>query len=178
MGSIGANKNTATVKSAESFVGKSVQDIYDAVKGYQSGDKWVSAVERIREEFNLPNATTAQLNTVRDILQGMAQYDRGLDDNKTPYNIVSITIEEIGSHKTPEEIEFDKRLGIRQLKNPLYLHIRTVPNTDSAYLRMVDEKTHSTLIGPNGGTYEYNSKHKKKSLDKWNVMYGERTGIL
>ena len=128
----------------------------------------------------MQNATDNQLDTLYRIIRGIDEYDKGYDDNKTPYNIVRITVDEMKSsiERTPEEIEFDRHLGIRHRStNPIYVNIDTQPNDDRAIIRMMDEKSHNAIIGVNGGLYTYTDKGKKKTLDLFKVQYGKRNGI-
>lgn len=162
MGSIGASQTTST-----SFAGKSVQDLFEAAGTHKS----------LRDTFNLQNVSDTQLSMLYRILRGINEYDRYYDEDKTPYNISLMTIKEMGSSKTPEEIERDRELGIRQSKPDIYIDIYAEPNIDNAYIRMLDEKHHHAIIGPRGGLYTYLNGGKRTSLDLYKVQRGERSGL-
>ena len=162
MGSIGANKGTTTT----SFVGKNVNDLYQATQTYES----------LRNTFNLQSASDAQLSTLSKILRGVDEYDRSRGD-KIPYNITSITIKQLGATYTSDELKWMKAAGMRQSKPDIYVDIYAKPNVDNALIRMMDEKHHHAIIGPKGGLYVYVNGGKKKALDLFKVQYGERSGI-
>ena len=172
MGSIGANKGTTVIKGAKQFEGKSFTELYDAVSTVinENGAHAISS-KKVREVFGLEDASVAQITSLIAILNGIREYDRGYDENKTPYTIRWITVEPIGS-----EISQDMRdLGMRQTKRPISVNIWTEPTTDSAYLRMTDAKEHDALIGANGGLFTYTDKGKRKTLKMFDVRYGRRT---
>lgn len=168
-----ATRNTAT--QSEGFKGKSVTDLHIAIeRDYDNNENYKDYEARIRKTFNIPNATSKQIDSLRRIIRGMDQYDRGYDENKTPYNIYHFNVEEMGGY-TEEQKSRRKELGMRTTAPSIYVSISTEPNVNSAYLRMMDAKEHTTLIGPNGGLYEYNNNHKKKTLKLFNVQYGKHT---
>lgn len=158
----------------KSYVGKSVTDLARAVqrKGEES---YKDLYDRMRKDFNIPDASDRQLDTLRAVINGIDGYDRSYGDEKTPYNITYYHIEQIGDY-SEEERARRKRLGLRTTKSPISISISTEPNTESAYLRMVDAKTHSGIIGANGGLYTYGTgkSSRKINLSRFDVAYGKR----
>lgn len=165
--------------SAESLKDKSVTTITDAMK------KTKDRAERnklLRNTFNLPNTTDAQLDTLARIFYGIEQHDKGYDTDKTPYNFLDVYVAELGVKTEEEKKSMAESLGkayaTTHSKPTLSVMIRTAPNDDRAIIRMMDEKMHDTLIGANGGTFKFNSNHKKVHNDWFDIAYGKHDGIL
>ena len=173
---MGGRGSAATRNSTESrdFKGKSVADLLKAIEREYDSENYTDYENRIRKTFNIPNATGKQIDSLRQIIRGMEQYDRGYDENKTPYNIYLFTVEEMGGY-TEDEKARRKELGMRSTAPSIYVSISTEPNVASAYLRMTDAKDHMAMIGPNGGLYDFSDKtHKKRKLNMFDVQYGKR----
>lgn len=130
----------------------------------------VGGGKALRADFNLDFATDSQIAAIRGIFRGMQEYDRGYDENHTPYKITDIMIRKVTDF---EDDERRRSWGMRADKT-IQVHISTEPQTDNSYVRMADEKYRSTLIGARGGYYTYNSKHNRKDLSAFDVRYGKR----
>ena len=131
---------------------------------YTQGLDFQARNDMLREDFGLENASEEQLNAVKDIMRGVMQYDKGYDEAKTPYVINSFDLYMVGEGKDA----------------PVAFHLRATSKSDSAMIRIMDEKEHNALIGRRGGLFEYatNSKTgkiKHKKLDDFKVKYGTRT---
>ena len=158
MGSVGSN-NT----SSNNIVGKSVK-VLDDIRKKNSKD--------IRETLNIPDATEKQLDTIKRLFMLMADWKRGYDSEKTPYEIEDFSIREIG-RTTDEEKDERRKLGIKNYAPTIQISIRTAPIVDSSYIKMLDTSYHSALIGANGGLYTFTSNGKRKKLDLSDVAHGE-----
>lgn len=177
MGSIGANKNSP-VSVQESLAGKSITELDRYINPTATGvTSWKQAKENIRKDFGLDFATDAQIDAIRDVFKGIQEHDHGYDENKTPYNIASIRIQRV-LEQTPEELARNKELFGRTYENKdIQISITTVPNTESAYLRMTDEKERYAMVGKNGGFFTYNDNGKRKTVKSFDMMYGNRRGL-
>lgn len=166
MGSVGANKSTSI---STSLKGQSTE-ILDKYTSWNEGSK------NIRKDFNLDFATNKQIDAIREIFKGIREYDKGYDENKTPYTIESIRIERV-SQQTPEELRRNKELFGRTMENKdISVSIITVPQSENVYIRMMDEKYRRTLIGKGGGYYTYNNNHNRTRISSFDIRYGSRRG--
>lgn len=164
MGSVGTNRGTVI---STSLKGQSTA-VLDKYTSWDEGSK------NIRKDFNLDFATESQINAIRDIFKGIREYDKGYDENKTPYTIEDIKIERL-SQQTPEELQRNKELFGRTMeRKDIMVSITTIPQSESALIRMMDEKYRFTLIGKGGGYYTYNDNHKRTSISSFDIMYGSR----
>jgi len=135
------------------------------------GSGWAS---NIRKDFNLDFATNSQITAISKVFSGILEYDKGYDENRTPFVVTKVSIRRI-SEPNPEELKRNKEtLGRSFEDKTIQLIIRTEPKTDSAYVRMVDTKYRSVLIGSKGGYYTYSLSGKKKSLSDFDVRYGSK----
>ena len=125
-----------------------------------------------RKFFNIPEANNYQISAIKQILDGMMKYDISHDGNKTPYKIDDISISQTTIDESEKELR--KSLGMRSTASPVSVYIYTTPQTESAYLRMMDAKTRSCLIGAKGGYYTYEGKRKarKVSIKPFDIKYG------
>lgn len=164
MGSVG----TAVQTKETSFVGRSVKDLSDAFTGTD---------DELRDRFDLEEATYAQLVTLRNVFRGMAEYDRDYSDERVPYKIRYYTVRHLGDTRTEEEKTSLRDLGMRLSARPISVSIVTVPDTDSAMLRLTDEKTHRFIVGARGGLYDYTDGGRKVTVSDFDAKYGKRTGI-
>ena len=134
----------------------------------------IGYASNIRKDFNLDFATNSQITAISKVFSGILEYDKGYDKDKTPFNVISISIKRI-SEPDPEELKWNKEILGRSFEDKtIQLIIKTEPKTDSAYIRMVDSKYRSVLIGSKGGYYTYNRSGKKKSLSDFDVRYGTK----
>jgi len=170
MGSVG--KNNSTEVSKPTFVDKDVTSL-SALFERGENENYTQLENRVRETLNIPGASEKQIDVLRQIFRGIDEYDKGYDDNKTPYRIVRFTVREMKSTSTLTDEE-RRQLRINKTKNPIYLSISTEPNSDSAMIRMLDSKQRLAVIGPNGGLFMYDDKGNKKSLKLFDVQYGKK----
>ena len=162
MGSVGVKTSVA-----QRLVGQNV----DALKDYFVNYK------QIREDFNLDFATNSQISAIADMLRGIVKYDRGHDENRTPYTIDEIRIRRV-LEPDQEEIKRNKELLGRSFEDKtISVTITTIPDTDNAYVRMVDTKDRQFLIGPKGGYFTYGKGSKHKNIKAWDAQYGMRRGL-
>lgn len=170
MGGVGKNNNTVTSKPT--FVDK---DVSSLSKLFERGENenYTQLENRVREVLDIPGASEKQINVLRQIFRGIDEYDKGYDDNKTPYRIVRFTVKEMESSSTLTDEE-RRRLRMNKTKNPIYVSISTEPRVDNALIRMWDSKQRLAVIGPNGGLYMYDDKGNKKSLRLFDVQYGKK----
>ena len=132
----------------------------------------IGYASNIRKDFNLDFATNSQVDAISKVFSGILEYDKGYDKEKTPFNVVSVSIKRI-SEPDPEELKRNKEILGKSFENKtIQLIIHTEPNTDSAYIKMVDSKYRSVLIGPKGGYFTYDRNGKKKTLSSFDVRYG------
>lgn len=158
MGSVGSTVSTST-----SLVG---QDVTSLRKYSEIGGR-----KLLREDFNLDFATESQLSSIISVFRGMEQYDKGFDENKTPYQITDIKIRRIHSD---EDLQRYAEMGMKPDKT-IQLSITTAPQTDSAYIRMMDTKYRTALIGPKGGYYTYGGKnYRRQNVSDFDIKYGVR----
>lgn len=158
MGSVGS-----AVSKSTSLVGQDVSalDRYTGVGGGKA----------IKEDFNLDFATESQIDAIRGVFKGMQEYDKGYDENHTPYKITDISVRRVMSD---EDIERYKLMGMREYKD-IQLSIRTEPQSESAYIRMADEKYRHAIIGARGGYYTYDKNSRRKTISSFDIRYGTRS---
>ena len=151
------------------------KDVTSLSKLFERGENenYAQLENRVRETLNIPGASEKQIDALRQIFRGIDEYDKGYDDNKTPYRIVRFTVEEMKSSIALTDEE-RRRLRLNKTKNPIYVSISTEPNSDSAVIRMLDSKRRVAVIGPNGGLFTYDDKGNKKSLKLFDVQYGKK----
>lgn len=168
MGSIGTASRTST---SESLQDKSITSL-------QKYTDWKEGNQNIRKDFDLDFATTAQIDAIRNMLKGVLEYDKGYDADKTPFNIHRIDIHKTTDRLSEEEKQRNKELFGKTMEDKtISFNIWTIPNSDNAYIRMMDEKHRQGLIGPGGGFYEFTDGGKRKNLKLFDVQYGKRSGF-
>lgn len=130
--------------------------------------------DNIRKDFNLSSATNSQIDSISRVFSGILEYDKGYDENRTPFNVTKVSIQRI-SEPDPEELKLNKRILGRSFEDKtIQLIINTEPKTDSAYIKMVDSKYRRVLIGSKGGYFTYDRNGKKKTLSSFDVRYGSK----
>ncbi len=188
MGSVGGgNTNTRNTSEAPKY-----DNAYWSASGSYNHEDYKSTAELIeryvkdsnwkdnmRKDLSLTDATDEQLWALRTIFQGIQEYDKGYDDNKTPYKIASFDVEMLGEKVSEERKAELRSYGLRATKQPIMVSIRTVPDINSAYLRMTDEKERRVLIGPRGGYFKYSEsprsgKTSQQTVRPFDVRYGKR----
>ena len=136
---------------------------------------WTEASKAIREDFNLDFATDKQIESLRYVFRGIQEYDKGYDENKTPYIVEDIMIRRV-MEQTPEELARNKELFGRTLENKdIQISIRTEPVTESSYIRTVDTKYRSAIMGRSGGFYTFNRNGKKSTVRSFDMRYGSKS---
>ncbi len=167
-----ATRNSATETSNKAFNPESL--IGGSVTGLSRyTGLWKESSENIRKDFNLDFATDKQIESIISVFQGIQEYDKGYDDNKTPFTLESLKIQRV-VEQTPEELARNKELFGRTMEHKdIQISIRTEPVTESSYIRMVDEKYRSAIIGKGGGFYTYRNG-KKTTIRAWDMKYGNR----
>ena len=130
--------------------------------------------DNIRKDFNLNRATESQIESLRQMFKGILEYDRGYDDSKTPYNVMTISITPISS-QTPEDLALNKRLTGRSMEQKeISILIRTEPNVDNPLIRSWDTKYRNAILGRNGGFHTYDNNGKRKSIKPFDIRYGAK----
>lgn len=164
MGGRGSSGSRNT--SEKFYAGKLVSDL-DKYNGLEGSAK-------IRKDFNLDYATDQQIWAIRQIFKGMQQYDTGYDENRTPFVIEKLEIRKV-IEQTPEELAQNKELfgRTREVKD-IQVSIRTSPSVDNDYIKTIDTKYRSVLIGPRGSYYTYNDKGKRVKVSDFDIAYGKR----
>lgn len=164
-----AQQALATPKSpAEEAVGATGKELADKYFG-------IEGTKKLKQDFGLERATDAQILSIKRMLNGIAQWDKGYDDDKTPYAIKKIDIQMIMPAKTKEEIAKDRELFGRKLAEDVTISVSvtTEPQTDSAYLRYLDTKRRYALLGRNGAWFTFTNGGKRKKVDSWDMEYGK-----
>ena len=172
MGGRGSGGTRSTAQSIfKHLEGKPIESLREySYYGQEATDKLVN-------DFSLGFANAAQIDGLKRVIRGILENDRYYDEEKTPYDIMSISFTRLGSEKSAEDKELERSLYGRALPETkdIAVSIYTPPHVDNAYIRMMDEKRRFLIIGNKGGYYTFDDKGKRKTVKQFTAEYGERT---
>lgn len=133
------------------------------------------AKDSIRKDFNLEFASNAQIDSIIRIFRGMKEYDRDYTDAKVPYVIDEIRFNRVIPAKTEEEKENERAIfgRVRPEDTTISVFITTSPDENSvgAYIKALDTKWRSFMLGKNGGFFTY-AKRSRKAISNFDAIYG------
>ena len=165
MGSIGANKTTAT----PTF--KTTADLAERY-AFKVGTTTSEIEEQFRKDFNVPSATSMQITALRKFFSELPKHEYMYDGNKTPFNVEELEIERLVQY-TPEELQRNKELfGRTNEDKTLVMSLRTRPSyPEGSVLNFWDTTFRHIFIGKNGGMTYYDKNNKLKHTDPRKLAY-------
>ena len=118
--------------------------------------------KNVEEQLGLePNSTTAsQKATLVSMFNGMKEYDRSYDDNKTPFKVQKIQISQPSLH---DPVIPSKALSVL---------VVTTGDSGRPVVDAMDTKYRQFIIGTGGGAYTYSDKGKRKTVSSFDIRYG------
>ena len=107
-------------------------------------------------------------------MSGILEYDKGYDDNKTPYVITELSIKRV-IEPSAESLRATKELTGRTHENKdILISITTEPVVNNLYLKMMDTKYRQAVLGKGGGFFTFGKDRKRKPIKNFDMLYGTR----
>lgn len=116
--------------------------------------------EKLGLELN--STTDSQKRTLVNMFNGMKEYDRSYNDDKTPFKIEKMQISQPSLH---DPVVPSKDLSVL---------IITTGDSGRPAVDAMDTKYRQFIIGTGGGAYTYSNNGKRKTVSSFNVRYGSR----
>lgn len=165
-------RGSASVRNNNS---ENVQEVTSqSVTSLKKYTDWKEGEKNIRKDFNLDFATASQVSAIRRLMSGILEYDKGYDDNKTPYVITELSIKRV-IEPSAESLRATKELTGRTHENKdILISITTEPVVNNLYLKMMDTKYRQAVLGKGGGFFTFGKDRKRKPIKNFDMLYGTR----